>query len=100
MKARKSWGRLARILSREGAEKRVSRTLFKSVVQQVLLFRAEIWVPTPRIERALESFMHGDARRIMGRQPRRGVGREMVLPVSCGGHERGGVCRDPEVNHI
>ena len=40
-KARKSWGRLHRILSREGAEKRVSRNCFKAVVQQVLMFGAE-----------------------------------------------------------
>ena len=33
VRARKSWGRLARILSREGADKRVSGTLFKAVVQ-------------------------------------------------------------------
>ena len=72
VKARKSWGRLARILSREGAEKRVLGTLFKAVVQQVLIFGAETWVLTPRIERALESFMHRTARRITGRQPQRG----------------------------
>ena len=42
---------------------------FKAVVQQVLLFGAETWVVTPIIERALNSFMHGDARRITGRQP-------------------------------
>ena len=71
-KARKSWGRLKRILSREGADKRVSGNFFKSVVQQVLLFGAETWVLTPIIERSLNSFMHGDARRITGRQPRRG----------------------------
>ena len=43
-KARKIWGRLKRILSREGADKRVSGNFFKSVVQQVLLFGAETWV--------------------------------------------------------
>ena len=51
VKSRKSWGRLARILSREGVDKRVSGTFFKAVVQQVLLFGAETWVLTPRIER-------------------------------------------------
>ena len=72
VKARKRWGRIERILIREGVDRKVSRNLFKAVVQQVLLFGAEMWVPTPRIERALESFMHGAARSIMGRQPRRG----------------------------
>ena len=71
-KARKSWGRLHRILSREGAVKRGSGNFLKSVVQQVLLFGAEIWAVTPRMERALNSFMHGAARRITGRQLRRG----------------------------
>ena len=37
--ARKSWRRLKRILSREGADKRISGMFFKEVVQQVLLFR-------------------------------------------------------------
>ena len=63
---------MKRILSREGADRRVSGNFFRAVVQQVLLFGAETWVVTPRIERALKSFMHGDARRITGRQPRRG----------------------------
>ena len=66
-KARKSWGRLERILIREGADKRISGKFFKAVVQQVLLFGAETWVLTPRIERVLDSFMHGAARRITGR---------------------------------
>ena len=47
VKARKSWGRLTRILSREGADKRMSGTFFRAVVQQVLLFGAETWVLTP-----------------------------------------------------
>ena len=40
---------------------------FKAVVQQVLLFGAETWVLTPRIERDLYSFVHGSERRITGR---------------------------------
>ena len=35
---------------------------------------------TPRIERALESFMHGDARRITGKQPQRGGGGKCTYP--------------------
>ena len=72
VKERKSWGRLSRILSREGADNRVSGNFFKAVVQAILLLGAETWVLTPRIERALESFMHRDAHRIIGKQPRRG----------------------------
>ena len=80
VKAGKSWGRLSRILSREGADKRVSGHFFKAVVQAVLLFGAETWVLTPRIERALESFMHGAARRITGKQPRREGGGQWTYP--------------------
>ena len=58
-KARKSWGILQGILSREGATKRVSGNFFKAVVQQMLLFGAETWVVSPRIERALSAFVHG-----------------------------------------
>ena len=79
-KARKSWGRMQRILSREGANKRVSGNFFKAVVQQVLQFGAETWVVTPKMERALDSFIHGAARRITGRQPRRGWDRKWFYP--------------------
>ena len=79
-KARKSWGQQKWILSREGAEKRVSGNVFKAVVQQVLLFGAEKCVLLPRIERALDSFIHGAARRITGRQPRRGWDRKWFYP--------------------
>ena len=74
VKARKIWGRLSRILSREGADKTVSVSFLKAVVQAVLLFGAEMWVLTPRIKRALESFIHRATRRITGKQPQRGVG--------------------------
>ena len=40
-KAQRSWGRLQRILRREGATPRISGYFFKAVVQQVLLFGAE-----------------------------------------------------------
>ena len=72
VKARKSCGWLTRILSRKGANKRISGTFFKAVVQQAVLFGAGTWVLIPQIERALYSFMHGDEQRITGRQSRRG----------------------------
>ena len=71
-KARKSWGRLQGILSRKGATKRVSGNFSKAVVQQVLLFGAEKWVVSPMMERALSAFIHGELRRLIGRQPRKG----------------------------
>ena len=67
-KARRSWGRLQRIFRREGATPQISGSFFKAVVQQVLLFGAETWVVTPKMERALSGFLHGAARRLTGRQ--------------------------------
>ena len=49
----------------------MSGNFFKAVVQQVLLFGAETWV-SPMMERALSAFIHGAARRLTGRQPRKG----------------------------
>ena len=88
--ARKSWGRLKRLLSRYGADKRVSGIFFKAVVQQVLLFGAETWVLSPRIERALDSFMHGAARRITWRHPRRGWDVKWFTPSLGGGMKESG----------
>ena len=39
-KARVSWGRLSRVLGREGADLKVSQSFYTDVTQQVLLFRA------------------------------------------------------------
>ena len=57
-KARRIWGRLQRILRREGATPRISGSFFNAVVQRVLLFGAEIWVVNPKMERALSGFLH------------------------------------------
>ena len=55
-KARKSWGRLSQILSREGADPKVLVHFYKAVSQAVFMFRAETWFLTPRIEQDLNSF--------------------------------------------
>ena len=70
-KARKSWGRMQEILRREGATPRISGNFFKAFVQQVLLFGAETWVVTPKMEQVLSAFLYGAARRLTGRQARR-----------------------------
>ena len=57
-KAINSWGRLSRILSQEGADPKVSGHLYKLVSQAVLLFGADTWVLTPRMEWSLDSFHH------------------------------------------
>ena len=50
VKVRNSWGRLSRILSREGADPKVLGHFYKAVLQAVLLFGAETWVLTPRMD--------------------------------------------------
>ena len=58
----------------------MSGQFFKAVTQAVLLFGAETWVLTPRMERALGSFQHRVARRLTSRQPRRRVGGSWEYP--------------------
>ena len=48
----------------------MSRTFYAAVTQAVLIFGAETWVLTPRMEKALESFQSRVTRRITGRQSR------------------------------
>ena len=48
-KVRVIWGRLARVLGREGADPKVSRSFYTAVTQQVLLFGAETWVLTMKM---------------------------------------------------
>ena len=81
-KARKNWGRLLWILSREGVDPNVSGHFYKEVSQAVLMSRAELWVLNTRMERALDSFQHRVARRLTGRQTRRrGDGRWAYPPL-------------------
>ena len=67
--ARESWGSLAQVLGREGADPKVSRNFYTAVTQQVLLFGAEAWVLTRKMESALEAFQGRVARKLTGRQP-------------------------------
>ena len=53
---------------------------FKEVLQALLLFGAETWVLTLRMERAVDSFQHEAACRLTGRQPLRRGGRRWVYP--------------------
>ena len=60
-------------------------------MQQVLLFGAETWVVSPMMERALSAFLHEAARRLTGRQPRRGRDRECQYPSLEGAMEEAGL---------
>ena len=59
-----------RVLDREGADPKVSREFYTAVTQAVLLFGEEMWVLTPWMKKALDSFQSRVARKIMVRQPR------------------------------
>ena len=70
-KASRSWGRLYRVLGREGADPKVSRAFYIAVTQAIFLFRLETWMLTARMEKALDSFQSRVTRKITGKHPRR-----------------------------
>ena len=92
-KAQVSWGRLARLLVREGADPKVSRSFYTAVTQQVLLFGAETWVLTRKLESALDAFQGRVARRLTGSQPRRGKDGRWFYPSLAGAMKEAGVVR-------
>ena len=92
-KARANWGRLARILVREGADLKVTRSFYTAVTQQVLLFRAESWVLTKTMESALDVFQGRVARRLTGKLPCQGRDGKWVYPSLAGALKEAGVVR-------
>ena len=68
---REAWRRMTRILSREGAELRVSDFFFKAIVQLVLLFSSETWVVTPLMGRVQGGFQDQVEWQLMRWIPRR-----------------------------
>ena len=83
-KAKRSWGRLAKLLIREGAYPKVPRSFYITMMQAVLLFESETWVLTARMEKALDSFHSRFARKIMGSQLRRRKDRTWYYPLLAG----------------
>ena len=67
-KEREKWAWLSRILEREGENVRVSGNLFKDLIQAVLLFGSEMWVPTPCTGQPMGGFQHRVDLRIMGKK--------------------------------
>ena len=88
-----SWGRLARVLGREGADLKVSRSFYTAVTQQVLLFGAESWVLTKKMESALDAFQGRVARRLTGRKPCQGRDGKWYYPSLAGALKEAGVVR-------
>ncbi len=61
-KARARWGQLCRLLTRQGASRRVMGLFYKATIQAVLLYGAETWSLTQPLLRRLCSFHHRCAR--------------------------------------
>ena len=60
------WGRLGKLLRREGAELKVSEKFYRAVAQSVLLFGLENWVLSEAMERKVEGTHTCFLRQIMG----------------------------------
>ena len=92
-KSRRSWGSLAWVIGREGADPKASRTFYIAVTQQVLLFGAETWVLTKKMESALDAFQGRVVRTLTGRQPRRGMDGRWFYPSLTGATKEVGIVR-------
>ena len=57
-RARVKWGRLAKILGREGEDSIKAGKLYMVVVQAMILFKSKTLVLTPWLEKSLEGFHH------------------------------------------
>ena len=90
-KAQVSWGRLARVLGREGADPKVSRSFYTDVTQQVLLFGSETWVLTRKMESSLDAFKGKVAMRLTGRHPRRQRDGRWFYPSLAGAMKEAGI---------
>jgi len=66
-KARAQWSMISRILSRDSANYNIMGYFYKAIVQSVLLYGSETWVPTRRMILMLESFHNQCARSITRR---------------------------------
>ena len=67
-----------------GGGPKMSRSFYTAVTQQVLLFGAETWVLTRKMESALDAFQGRVARHLIGRQPRRGRDGQWFYPSLAG----------------
>jgi hypothetical protein len=52
-KARIKWGRISRILSKDGADPKAMSSFYKAIEQSVLLYGSELWVLTLAMEKQL-----------------------------------------------
>ena len=79
-RARQKWAWTTWVFSREGADARTSGRIYLAVVKSVMIYGSESWVLTPHMKRVLGGLFHRVARRLTGRQPRRGQEGGWVYP--------------------
>ena len=68
------------VMGREGADAHIYGTLYRAVVQAVLIFRSETWMMSPLIGKALGGFHHRVIHQLTGRYPRHQVDGSWVYP--------------------
>ena len=79
-RAQVKWGRLTKILEKEGSYKITVGRFYVALVQAVLLFGSKAWVLTPRLEKALLGFRHREAWRMAGIGPKLQMDGTWVYP--------------------
>ena len=65
------WGRLGKLLRREGADTILPEKFYRAVVQAMLLFGAETWVLSAAMLKKLEGLHVGFLRQMTGTKARR-----------------------------
>ena len=79
-RARQKWVWLTRILIREGANSQILGQIYLEAVQSAVLYWSDTWVLTPCMNSFLVGLYHRVARRLTGRQPRKGRYRGCIYP--------------------
>jgi exonuclease III len=81
-RARATWGRIGRVLSKEGADPKTMASFYKAVVQSVLLYGSESWTLTLSMEKKLQSFHRRCARYVTGQHIRQNPDETWTCPSS------------------
>ena len=79
-KARGKWGRLEKILGREGADKITAGRFYVALVQAMLLFGSKTLVLTPQLEKSLKGFCYWAERQMAGMGPKLQQDGKLVYP--------------------
>jgi Reverse transcriptase (RNA-dependent DNA polymerase) len=91
-KARMKWGRISRLLTREGTYPKAMASFYKAIVQSVLLYGSESWVLSQEMERKLQSFHHRCARYIAREHIQQDEQGNWTAPPSASVLEKTGLC--------